>query len=257
MTLQRWDEQSGGGGGRERNGEFDDDGAERRGAHDPGGIQRSAKLFQREHGAADPDSESSASTTTLSASANPSVYGQAVTFAATVAGTGGTPTGSVNFLDGVTLLGTSNLTAAKATLVIALTTGSHSITAVYSGDRNFNASTSPAITQTVSKASDTVAVTSSQSPSVYGQAVTFTASVAIAAPGSGTPTGAVTFKDGTATLGTATSATARRCSVPQRFPSARTQSPRSTPATAISMGVHHPPRSPSTRRRRRPQQLPR
>ena len=46
-------------------------------------------------------------------------------------------------------------------------------------------------------------IVSSPSPSTYGQAVTFTATVSPAS-GSGTPTGTVTFKDGVATLGSGT-----------------------------------------------------
>src|SRR5262249_61481601 len=48
----------------------------------------------------------------------------------------------------------------------------------------------------------TVALQSSVNPAVTGQAVTFTATVAAVAPGAGTPTGTVTFKDGTVVLGT-------------------------------------------------------
>src|SRR5205807_2646491 len=57
---------------------------------------------------------------------------------------------------------------------------------------------------TVNKAGTGVVLTSSVASPVFGQSVTFTAAVSAAAPGSGTPTGTVTFKDGTATLGTGT-----------------------------------------------------
>lgn len=56
----------------------------------------------------------------------------------------------------------------------------------------------------VIKANTTTTVTSSQNPSTYGQPVTFTATVTAVAPGGGTPTGTVTFYDGTTVLGTAT-----------------------------------------------------
>jgi hypothetical protein len=39
---------------------------------------------------------------------------------------------------------------------------------------------------------------------VFGQSVTFTTTISVVAPGTGTPTGTVTFKDGTTTLATAT-----------------------------------------------------
>ena len=47
-------------------------------------------------------------------------------------------------------------------------------------------------------------VVSSANPSVFGESVTFTATVTANAPGSGIPTGTVTFLDGSTTLGTGT-----------------------------------------------------
>jgi hypothetical protein len=55
----------------------------------------------------------------------------------------------------------------------------------------------------VSKGGTATALVSSTNNVVYGQSVTFTATVSVTAPASGTPTGTVTFKDGSATLGTA------------------------------------------------------
>src|ERR1700683_985214 len=90
-------------------------------------------------------------TTTLTSSQNPSNYGQAVTFSATVTSQGfkSTPTGTVNFYDGTTNLGSSNLSSsAVATLTIStLAVGTHSITATYNGDSNFGSSTSAALSQ--------------------------------------------------------------------------------------------------------------
>jgi hypothetical protein len=77
----------------------------------------------------------------------------------------------------------------------------HSITGVYSGDVSFTASTSAVLTQTVNKASTNTTMASSANPSVTGQTVTYTATVAAVAPGSGTATGTVAFKDGVATIG--------------------------------------------------------
>src|SRR5205814_888949 len=74
----------------------------------------------------------------------------------------------------------------------------------YSGDTNFNASSSSNFTQTVNKANTSSAVTSSVNPSVFGQAVTFTATVTATAPGTGTPTGTVIFRDGGTPIGTNT-----------------------------------------------------
>src|SRR5207245_8710427 len=83
------------------------------------------------------------------------------------------------------------------------------ISATYVGDTNLSTSTSAAVSQVVNKASTTTTVTSSLNPSVVGQSVTFTATVAIVSPGAGTPTGTVNFLDGTTVIGSGTlSATA-------------------------------------------------
>jgi Ca2+-binding RTX toxin-like protein len=96
---------------------------------------------------------STSTTIGLTTSITPSVYGQAVTFTATVSPAtagAGTPTGCVTFLDGTTTLATVSLSGGAAMYTTdALVLGSHTITAVYSGDGNFTASTSAALTQTV------------------------------------------------------------------------------------------------------------
>jgi len=143
-------------------------------------------------------------TTSVASSLNASTYGQAVTFTATVAPQYScTPTGRVTFYDGaaaisgaITLL---NATASYTTTTLQLAAGMHSITAVYSGDSNFYAtgsggSTATALSQTVNKAITTTSVVSSLNASTYGQAVTFTATVA--PQYAGTPTVTVTFEDG-------------------------------------------------------------
>ncbi len=90
------------------------------------------------------------SSTTVTSSANPSTPGSSVKFTATV--TSGA-TGTVQFYDGATALGSpvtiSNSTATYTTS--ALTAGSHSITAVYSGDASYAGSTSSALSQTVNR----------------------------------------------------------------------------------------------------------
>ena len=150
-----------------------------------------------------------ATTTAVASSLNPSTAGQTVTFTATVTSASpGTLTGTVAFFDGATSLGTGTVTAGQATLsTSALAAGSHSITAVYSGDATFATSTSAVLTQTVNnstKPATTATVASSLNPSATGQSVTFTATVTSA---SGTPTGTVTFLDGTTSLGTGTLST--------------------------------------------------
>jgi hypothetical protein len=144
-----------------------------------------------------------ATTTTLTSFPNPSQYGQSVTFTATVTGSGGTPTGTVTFKQGFTVLGTANLSGGVATFATsAFNVGQLNYTAAYSGDASFAASTSSPITQTVTKASTTTAVSSSLNPSPIGTLVTFTAQVT-ASTGAST-SGSVTFKDGATTLATAT-----------------------------------------------------
>ncbi len=91
-------------------------------------------------------------TTTVTSSTSPSTTGQPVTFTATVtAGNGSTPTGSVEFFDNGTPLGAVALdSGGQAVLATsALSPGSNSITAVYSGASGFSSSTSTALTQTV------------------------------------------------------------------------------------------------------------
>jgi hypothetical protein len=106
------------------------------------------------------------STTAVVSSANPSVSGQALTFTATVTGSGtANPTGTVNFFDGGTSIGQGTLsttggisTASFSTA--AWSTATHVITAAYNGDSNFNTSTSTALTQTVNQASTSTVVSS-------------------------------------------------------------------------------------------------
>ena len=145
------------------------------------------------------------SVTVVTASANPSVYGQPVTFTATVraaAPGSGTPTGTVTFYDGTTALDTANLGGGRATFrASALDVGAQSITAEYSGNGEFTTSISPALTQTVQQDGTTTTLNSSDRSSVYGESVTFTATVRAVAPGGGTPTGSVTFLDGNTYLG--------------------------------------------------------
>jgi hypothetical protein len=146
-------------------------------------------------------------TTTLDSSANPSTYGQSVMFTATVAPTTGaaTPTGSVTFKDGSTTLGSSALNASGVGTfsTSSLAGGSHSITAVYGGDATFSGSTSSVLAQTVNQAGTTTALASSLNPSTYGTSVKFTATVTPLS-GTATPTGSVTFKDGSTSLGAVT-----------------------------------------------------
>ncbi len=108
------------------------------------------------------------------------------------------------FKNGNTTLGTATLNSGKATFTTSgLAAGSQSIIAVYGGDANFTGTTSSVFVQTVRPDSTSTALASSVNPSRSGQSVTFTATVTANAPGSGIPSGQVTFKDGGTVLGTA------------------------------------------------------
>jgi hypothetical protein len=140
--------------------------------------------------------------TTLSTSTATAVFGQTELLTATVDSQAGVPTGTVTFLDGTTVLGTAQVNdAGQATLAVSLDVGSHALIASFAGTGGFTDSTG-LVDVTVNRAATTVALGSSVNPAVTGQAVTFTATVAAVAPGSGTPTGTVTFQDGTVVLGT-------------------------------------------------------
>src|SRR5262249_34867566 len=95
-----------------------------------------------------------ATTVALAPSVNPAVTGQSVTFTAPVSvlapGTG-LPIGTVTFMDGNVVLGTGTVNpfSGKATLTTSFAAaGGHTITASYSGDVNFAAS-SQAMTEQV------------------------------------------------------------------------------------------------------------
>ena len=143
-----------------------------------------------------------ATTTTVSSAPNPSLVGQSVAVTATVTAPSGTPTGTVTFNlgDGVTT--TATLTAGGTAIVnhVYASSGTFTIAASYGGDAN-NSTSSGTTLQNVNLNNSSTTVTSSRNPSEVGQSVTFTAT---ATSGAGTPTGSVTFKDGSAVLGTAT-----------------------------------------------------
>jgi hypothetical protein len=140
------------------------------------------------------------STTTVTSSLNPATFGQTVLLTATVSSSApGGPTGTVKFLNGTTNLGTATLSGGIAILSTAkLPAGTLTITADYSGDAQ-SATSSATTSQTVNVATTTTTVVSSKNPATAGQTVKFTATVLSPTT---TPTGAVTFMDGTTTLAT-------------------------------------------------------
>ena len=92
-------------------------------------------------------------TTMLTTSGTPSTAGESVTFMATVTSPmGGTITGTVAFKDGPTTIGSATLEGSAIFTTSNLNAASHSMTAVYGGDANFNSSTSDVVTQVVTAA---------------------------------------------------------------------------------------------------------
>jgi hypothetical protein len=142
---------------------------------------------------------------TLISSANPALAGAPFTLTSTVTGTGtgGSVTGTVTFEDGTATLGAANVNSAGVATfqVSGLSPGLHSIIAVYGGDGYNSQSSSPVLAENVVQAT-TVALTSSQNPSLALDPVTFTARVANS--GSRPPTGTVVLRDGTTVLGNVT-----------------------------------------------------
>jgi hypothetical protein len=158
--------------------------------------------------------------TALIAAPNPATVGQSVVLTATVTPVPVAPglaqprvpegepsLGTVSFYFGETLLGSGNLNSVGvATLsTTSLPAGADGLTAVYSGDTGFAASTSDLFTETIlvpATASTTTALTASPNPATSGATVTFTATISPAP--TGTPAGTVSFYSGTTLLGTGT-----------------------------------------------------
>jgi hypothetical protein len=144
--------------------------------------------------------------TAVSSTVNPSVTGQSVTFTATVsvaAPGSGMPTGMVTFSDGSTSLGQGTLSTSNGTTTASFSTsslavGTHTITASYSGDHDFLASSGTLVggqvITPIGSTPTTTTVGSNVSAAVFGQTITFTATVSPANPGTGTPTGTVQFQ---------------------------------------------------------------
>ncbi len=154
-----------------------------------------------------------ASTTALSVTPAQLSVGQTATFQAIVSAAplapavpGPTPTGTVNFLDGTTVIATQPLSASQDGTAIAqfqttaLAVGTHSITASYSGSGSVLTSTSAAQTVSVAQATSTTSFGVSAANITAAQSETLTATVA----GLTSPviTGNITFFDGTTSLGT-------------------------------------------------------
>jgi hypothetical protein len=149
----------------------------------------------------------------VASSTNPSIFGQNVTFTATMTGVPSRtsdPPGTVQFkADGINIgaavavvvgAPNDNVSTAQAS-ISTLAIGTRVITAEYSGGGSgatgYNANTGTLSGgQMVGKANTTTGLTSSQNPAPQGTTITFTATISVTAPGSGTPSGTVEFRDG-------------------------------------------------------------
>ena len=151
--------------------------------------------------------------TTLTAAPGTTVaVGTPVAFTAQVTNTASTtgpiPVGTVNLLDGSTLLATQSLDAtgvAHFAPISSLTVGPHTITANYipaAGTPSF-AQSSYSLIETITTANSSTLLTANPNPAFALAPVTLTATVT--APNTTTaPTGTVNFLDGTAVIGSAT-----------------------------------------------------
>ena len=143
-----------------------------------------------------------ATTTVLSSSLNPSNYGQPVTLAATVTTAGPSPTGTVLFRSGSSVLGGGYLYSGVATLTTGkIPVGADTLTASYGGDWFNGISVSAPIPQSVNQASITMTLASSPNPSALGKSVKLTATMT--SNGNVPSQQLVTFSCNGTTLGTA------------------------------------------------------
>ena len=119
------------------------------------------------------------SITSLVSSANPARVRQRITYTATVTSQyGGAATGTVTFQDGGTAVARVSVTNNQAAYTTTYKSGGvHAITATYSGDANNVGSISAPLMEYVAVYASKTGLTTSGSPSQFGQPVTFTATV--------------------------------------------------------------------------------
>jgi predicted thioesterase len=142
-------------------------------------------------------------TPVLGATPNPTTFGTPVTLTESIPGINGvTPTGTVQFFDNGTLIGTGTVNAqGVATLVTStLPIGTDPITAKYSGDTNYSAGTTGPLNVVVNKAAPVDTLTSAPTPTTFGTPVTATFTVPLV--NGVVPTGLVSFYNGTTLIGT-------------------------------------------------------
>lgn len=147
------------------------------------------------------------SSTALSSSVNPTVYGQQTVLEAAVSSPCSAPVaGTVQFqVDGAPLGGPQAVgpTGHAAFAVADLAVGTHPVAAVFTSSSSDVVGSSGSLLggQVVNSAATSTSLGSSANPSEFGANVTFTSTTSPAPPGAGTATGQVLFADGGAALG--------------------------------------------------------
>lgn len=142
---------------------------------------------------------STASSTAVASSTNPTVWGQSTTFTASVTKASGVPTGSVQFrIDGSPRGGPVALDGAgqAAITVSDLPAGSHAVDAVYTSDNPATRNSEGGLPggQQVDRAATSTAVSSAPNPAEFGSEVALAATVSVSPPGAGTAGGSVQFR---------------------------------------------------------------
>ncbi|MBN8887420.1 MAG: Ig-like domain repeat protein, partial [Rudaea sp.] len=147
-----------------------------------------------------------ATSTTLTSSPTSAVYGQSVTFTATISlpsGNSGTAVGKVEFVEGANPLPAGCATAVTVSGGVAtcttqaLSVGSHHVVATFTPSDGNTGVSAASTDVTVSAAATTTTITNAQPWTVaLGASTTVNVTVTATAPGSGTPTGTVTVSNG-------------------------------------------------------------
>jgi large repetitive protein len=138
-----------------------------------------------------------ASTTTLTSNNNPSAFGTAVTFTATVASIGIAPAGQVEFEDAGKVIGVGTLAGIPAVATFTTSTlavGTHPIIASFAGSAGVGASESAVVDQKVTLGETSTSITATPNPGTAGRPVAITATVKLL-KGLTVPTGDVKFTD--------------------------------------------------------------
>lgn len=131
------------------------------------------------------------------------LFGQPITYTATLTPGAFPITGTVTFFDSGVQIGSPVSVASNQASSPALTPtpGLHSITASYSGDAHYPPATSPSFMEQITKDVTTISTPVLSGTPTAGNPLSFTATVTVTAPGVSIPTGTVTFKDGSTTVG--------------------------------------------------------